>query len=80
LTHLAQPIETSGNYATFAEAQKTRAPREFGGANVGILHGLDTGGNEAFAFNPSTVFVKIPKSAARRYQGGDHQFHVDCQT
>ncbi len=29
LTYLAQPIEPSGNYSTFAEAQKTRAPRVY---------------------------------------------------
>lgn len=37
LTYLAQPIEPSGNYSTFAEAQKTRAPRVYVGANDGML-------------------------------------------
>ncbi len=56
LTYLAQPIEPSGNYSTFAEAQKTRAPRVYVGANDGMLHGFDTDGNETFAFIPSAVF------------------------
>ncbi len=77
LTYLAQPIEPSGNYSTFAEAQKTRAPRVYVGANDGMLHGFDTDGNETFAFIPSAVFEKLHKLTARGYQGGAHQFYVD---
>lgn len=77
LTYLAQPIEPSGNYAQFAEAQKTRAPRVYVGANDGMLHGFDTDGNETFAFIPSAVFEKLHKLTARGYQGGAHQFYVD---
>ena len=69
LTYLAQPIEPSGNYSTFAEAQKTRAPRVYVGANDGMLHGFDTDGNETFAFIPSAVFEKLHKLTARGYQG-----------
>ncbi len=81
LAYLADKIDgTTGTYAAFINAQKTRAGRIYVGANDGMLHGFDTTtGAETFAFVPSAVIRNLSILTSKDYNqtGGRHFFYVD---
>ncbi|MGE8501062.1 MAG: PilC/PilY family type IV pilus protein [Pseudomonas sp.] len=79
LAYLADSIEPSGNYASFAETQRSRSRRIYVGANDGMLHAFDDNGNEQFAFVPTAVIPELYRLADPDFneEGGVHKFYVD---
>ena len=56
------------SYVSFANANASRAPRVYVGANDGMLHAFDaTTGNEAWAYIPSMVTGNLSVLAGRPY-------------
>ena len=65
--------ETS--YVDFKNANLTRAPRVYVGANDGMLHAFNaSNGNEVWAYVPSMVIPKLPRLAGVPYA---HTYFVD---
>lgn len=79
LTYLAESIEPSGDYAEFAETQKSRSKRIYIGANDGMLHAFDDNGVEQFAFVPTAVIPELYRLTDPDFneEGGAHKFYVD---
>ncbi|MFA9421285.1 MAG: pilus assembly protein, partial [Gammaproteobacteria bacterium] len=66
------------SYVTFINANLTRAPRVYVGANDGMLHAFDaTNGNEVWAYIPSMVIDNVSKLAGRPFS---HNYFVDGGT
>ncbi len=63
------------SYVSFVNANASRAPRVYVGANDGMLHAFDAlTGNEAWAYIPSMVIGNLSKLAGRPYL---HSYFVD---
>ena len=63
------------SYVTFANANASRAPRVYVGANDGMLHAFDAvTGNEVWAYVPSMVVENMAPLAGRPYL---HSYFVD---
>lgn len=79
LTGHANRLEgVTTKYEDFVEAQSTRTPMVYVGANDGMLHGFNADtGEETFAFVPSAVFQNLHKLTATGYGEATHQFFVD---
>ncbi|WP_296232503.1 PilC/PilY family type IV pilus protein [uncultured Pseudomonas sp.] len=79
LAYLADSIEPSGSYSSFAQSQSSRSKRIYVGANDGMLHAFDDNGNEQFAFVPTAVIPELYRLADPDFneEGGVHKFYVD---
>lgn len=70
---------TSSSYSTFYNANASRTPAVFVGANDGMLHAFNAsaaGGNELFAYIPSWMGPKLSALTSPSYVGA-HQSYVD---
>ena len=66
---------TDSSYISFINANATRNPRVYVGANDGMLHAFDAQtGDEAWAYIPSMVMGNLSKLAGRPYL---HSYFVD---
>ena len=68
---------SDASYLAFVNAQATRAPALYVGANDGMLHAFNaSNGNENFAYIPDGVFANLQKLTQPLYNQA-HQFFVD---
>ena len=68
---------SDASYLAFVNAQATRAPALYVGANDGMLHVFNaSNGNENFAYIPDGVFANLQKLTQPLYNQA-HQFFVD---
>jgi len=66
------------SYVDFVNANLTRAPRVYVGANDGMMHAFDAlTGNEVWAYVPSMLFPNLSKLASRPFS---HTYFVDGGT
>ena len=66
---------TDSSYVSFVNANLSRAPRVYVGANDGMLHAFDAAtGNEVWAYIPSSVIGNVARLAGRTYS---HTYFVD---
>lgn len=68
---------SDASYLAFVNAQATRAPALYVGANDGMLHAFNaSNGSENFAYIPDGVFANLQKLTQPLYNQA-HQFFVD---
>ncbi|POZ61296.1 pilus assembly protein PilY [Chromobacterium alticapitis] len=68
---------TDASYLSFTNANASRTPLIYVGANDGMLHAFNANtGNEAFAFVPNGVFANLYQLAATTYNN-NHVYFVD---
>ena len=75
--YVAAPEEdfADSSYVAFKNANLSRAPRVYVGANDGMLHAFDaTNGNEVWAYVPSMLIPKLSILAGTPYS---HRYFVD---
>ena len=71
----AGPYSEAGNSRAFAQANASRKPMVYAGANDGMLHAFAADdGTEQFAFIPGGVFANLSELTDTDYQ---HQYYVD---
>ena len=71
----AAPYSEAGNSRAFAQANASRRPMVYVGANDGMLHGFAANdGTEQFAFIPGGVFEKLDELTETDYR---HEYYVD---
>ncbi|MES1925398.1 PilC/PilY family type IV pilus protein [Salinisphaera sp. T31B1] len=71
----AGPYSAAGNSRAFAQANASRKPMVYVGANDGMLHGFAASdGSEQFAFIPGGVTANLSQLTRTDYQ---HQYYVD---
>lgn len=65
----------SSSYSAFRQANSSRAPMIYVGANDGMLHAFDAAsGNERLAYVPSAVYPHLSKLTSTAYT---HRYYVD---
>ena len=75
-TYTGKSFNGAGSYASFANAQATRTPVVYVGANDGMLHGFDANtGVELYAFMPDSVIQNNIKLLTDPYYS--HRYFLD---